>query len=355
MDHAASRSHPHGAAERATASSALVALASRADADAEGVVAPGAQAAPPPAADGPAAGGCAARAFDTASEGGGGGGGGVGGGGGKPCNNNNSVQGGSATPRVATASEATPAAGATAKAAVPTVARRAGDGAAMLRVVGKAMQFFAPQAKWALAACFLPLPVNQRTPPHDDGYAAQLTISVEAVGSGLVIVPALQVNRDTTVGVLKALIEGRCVPVSSGAIRVFVGHGGEELADDLQSMRAAAVADGATLVLVRISPQETLLRLCEATGGGRWHRQSGWGPSSTALLSAWQGVKCNGAGDVVTLTLTNNNLRGACVQGAKNARLDRTACVRRPHAEPLGCLACFGALCKRAYEFPRTL
>jgi hypothetical protein len=216
--------------------------------------------------------------------------------------------------------KATPAASA---AAVPTIARRADDGAAMLRVVGKAMQFFAPQAKWALAACFLPLPVNQRTPPHDDGNAAQLTISVEAVGSGIVIVPALQVYRDTTVGALKALIEGRCVPVSSGAIRVFV----------------------------RISPRETLLRLCEATGGTQWHRQRGWGPSSTALLSAWQGVECNGAGDVVTLTLADNNLCGACVQGATNARLDRTAFVSRPHAEPLGCLACFGAFEERAHEF----
>jgi hypothetical protein len=248
--------------------------------------------------------------------------------------------------------KATPAASA---AAVPTIACRADDGAAMLRVVGKAMQFFAPQAKWALAACFLPLPVNQRTPPHDDGNAAQLTISVEAVASGIVIVPSLQVYRDTTVGALKALIEGRCVSVSSGAIRVFVGHGGEELADDLQSVRAAAVADGATLVLVRILPRETLLRLCEATGGAQWHRQRGWGPSSTALLSAWQGVECNGAGDVVTLTLKNNNLRGACVQGSKNAGLDRTAFVSRPRAEPLVCLACFGALCERAYEFPRTL
>jgi hypothetical protein len=162
--------------------------------------------------------------------------------------------------------------------------------------------------------------VNQRTPPHDDGYAAQLTISVEAVGSGVVIVPAVQVFRDSTVGALKALIEGRCVPVSSGAIRVFVGHGGEELADDLQSVRAAAVADGATLVLARIFPWETLLRLFEATGGRQWHRQSGWGLSSTALLSAWKGVDCNGYGNVVTLKLAGNKLSGACMQGATNAR-----------------------------------
>ena len=241
------------------------------------------------------------------------------------------------------ATKATPAAGAAAKAAVPTVTRRAGDGAAMLRVLGKAMQFFAPQAKRALAACFLHLPVDQRTPPHDDGDAAQLTISVEAVGSGIVIAPALQVYRDTTVGALKALIEGRCVPGSSGAIRVFVGHGGEELANDLQSVRAAAVADGATLVLVRILPQETLLRLFEATGGGQWRRRRGWGPSSTALLSAWQGVECNGGGGVVTLNLGDNNLCGACMQGVQNVRLVRTAFVSRPHATGNRYLACVGA------------
>jgi hypothetical protein len=236
-------------------------------------------------------------------------------------------------------------------AAVPTIARRAGDGAAMLRVVGKAMHFFAPQAKRALAACFLPLPVSQRTLPYDDGYPAQLTISVEAVGSGIVIVPALQVYQDTTVGALKALIEARCVPVPSGAIRVFVGHGGEELADDLQSVCAATVADGATLVLVRIFPRETLLRLWEATGGGQWRRQSGWGPSSTALLSAWKGVVCNEAGGVVSLTLERNKLSGACMQGAENAQLVRTAFVSRPHAEPLGYLACVGEIDERAYEF----
>jgi hypothetical protein len=124
---------------------------------------------------------------------------------------------------------------------------------------------------------------------------------------------------------------------------VFVGHGGEELANDLQSVRAAAVADGATLVLVRDFQQETLLRLFEATDGGRWRRQGGWGPSSTALLSAWQGVECNGGGGVVTLTLERNNLRGACRQGAEKVRLVRTAFVSRPHAEPLGYLACVGA------------
>jgi hypothetical protein len=249
-----------------------------------------------------------------------------------------------AAARAAAEAKAMPAVGAAAKAAVPTIARRAGDGAAMLRVLDKAMQFFAPQAKRALAACFLHLPVDQeeddddddeeaeddeeadddeRTPLHDDGYAVQLTISVEAVGSGIVIVPALQVDQDTTVGALKALIEGRCVPVSSWDIRLFVGHGGEELielADDLQSLRAAAVADGATLVLVRFFARKTLLRLFEATNGGQWWHKRGWGPSSAALLSAWEGVECNGVGDVVTLKLARNKLQGACMQGAKHVR-----------------------------------
>jgi len=177
----------------------------------------------------------------------------------------------------------------------------------VLRVVSKAMQLWAPQAKRALAACFFHLPVDPRPAPHEDGdAAAHLTIQVEAVGSGIVILPALQVTWDTTVAALKARIQG-----CRGGIRLFAGHGGKELADDLQSVRVAGVAHGATLVLVSISDQDTLSRLCEATRGGQWRQLKGWGPSSTAPLSTWEGVGCNGGGGVSTLQLEGNHLRGA--------------------------------------------
>ena len=177
-------------------------------------------------------------------------------------------------------------------------------------MVSKAMQFWAPQAKRALVACFFRPPVDPRPAPHED--AAHLTIKVEAYGSGIVILPALQVNRDTTVAALKARIQGCRVPVSLRGIRLFADHGGKELADDLQSVRAAGVADGATLVLVSVSDQDTLARLFEATRGGQWSRRKGWGPSSTAPLTAWHGVDCNGGGGVIALKLANNHLQGAC-------------------------------------------
>ena len=113
------------------------------------------------------------------------------------------------------------------------------------------MQFWAPQAKRALAACLLDLSVDQEARAPNDGVAALLTVSVEAVCAGTHIVPALQVDPDMHVGALKALIEGRCVPVSAWGIRLLAGQGGAELIDDQMSVRAAGVADGATLVVVQ--------------------------------------------------------------------------------------------------------
>jgi hypothetical protein len=168
------------------------------------------------------------------------------------------------------------------------------------------MQLWAPQAKRALAACFFHLPVDPRPAPHEDGDAAHLTIQVEAVGSGTVILPALQVSWDTTVAALKARIQG-----CPGGIRLFAGHGGKELADDLQSVRAAGVAHGATLVLMSVSDQDTVSRLFEATRGAQWRRQKGWGPSSTAPLSTWEGVGCHLGGGVSALQLQCNGLQGA--------------------------------------------
>ena len=199
------------------------------------------------------------------------------------------------------------------------VAHSAGGSAALLRLIGKGMQFHAPQAKRALAACLLDPPVERRTQPGGDNTTAAqvLTISVEAFGSGVVIVPALQVDRDVTVSALKARIAKRCV--SSGAIRLFVGHGGEELAVDARSLRTLAVPDGAALVLLSILPRETLSRLFGELCGSGWRRSAGWGSSSTAPLSAWHGVACSEAGAVVTLRLDGNLLHGACTHGSESS------------------------------------
>ena len=48
--------------------------------------------------------------------------------------------------------------------------------------------------------------------------------------------------------------------------------------------------------------------LYEATGGPNWTRRDNW--MSEAPVDAWQGVEANPAGDVLRLTLANNNLRG---------------------------------------------
>ncbi len=207
---------------------------------------------------------------------------------------------------------------------------RAVDRAAVVRVVSKALQVWAPQAKRALAACFFHLPVDPRPAPHEDGDAAHLTIQVEAVGSGIVVLPALQVHWDTTVAALKARIQG-----CRGGIRLFAGHGGKELADDLQSVRAAGVAHGATLVLMSVSDQETLSRLFEATRGGQWRRRNGWGPSSTAPLSTWEGVGLDGVGGVSALHLTANGLQGAYMA----LRASVWAAPRSKAGRTLSCLA----------------
>lgn len=48
--------------------------------------------------------------------------------------------------------------------------------------------------------------------------------------------------------------------------------------------------------------------LYEATGGPNWTRRDNW--MSEAPVDAWQGVVANPAGDVLRLTLANNNLSG---------------------------------------------
>ena len=101
--------------------------------------------------------------------------------------------------------------------------------------------------------------------------------------------------------------QGR-VPPSDG-VRLFVGHGGAELAVNARPVRAYAVPDGAVLVLVRVPSRKTLLRLYEATHGLNW--RSGWDLFSTAPLPKWHGVGYNGAGNVVELTLGSNGLCGA--------------------------------------------
>lgn len=53
---------------------------------------------------------------------------------------------------------------------------------------------------------------------------------------------------------------------------------------------------------------EALLVMFRSTGGANWTRKDYWG--TDADLSRWQGVKVNGQGRVVGLSLMSNNLQG---------------------------------------------
>jgi hypothetical protein len=100
-------------------------------------------------------------------------------------------------------------------------------------------------------------------------------------------------------------------------------------------VRAAGVAHGTTLVLMSVSGQDTLSRLFEATRGGQWHRRKGWGPSSTAPLSTWEGVCCNRGGGVSALELQGNHLQGMC----RALRASVWAAWRSQAGRTLSCLA----------------
>ncbi|CAN0318444.1 unnamed protein product, partial [Scytosiphon promiscuus] len=54
--------------------------------------------------------------------------------------------------------------------------------------------------------------------------------------------------------------------------------------------------------------RDILVALYEATDGPNWTNSSNW--NTDAELSEWYGVKLNGEGRVVKLSLNNNNLAG---------------------------------------------
>ncbi len=158
-------------------------------------------------------------------------------------------------------------------AAAAMAAAAAAAARASLRVfIAKRMDFWAPKAKRALATCLLDAPsdsiagIKNAVPS-----GALLTVSVEAVASGTVILPALSVDRETTVGRLKRLLKDVAKTPSSLALRLFVGHGGMELSDDARCVCEYDVPDGATLVQVTIGVEHvTLLLSVVATTASRY-------------------------------------------------------------------------------------
>jgi hypothetical protein len=185
--------------------------------------------------------------------------------------------------------------------------------AAALRVIARRMDLWGPHAKRALVACLLVVPSTQNTPPHMPRQLLPVaphpttTVPVEAMGSGVVIVPALEFGRDTTVGDVKELLRERA---AAAGVRLFAGHGGRELCDDLQSMRAA-VSDGATLVQLVEDDRRVLAQLLGTTGAnrgglGEHELAANWKPA--VPLASWGGVTCDpSTGRVVKLKIESDD------------------------------------------------
>jgi hypothetical protein len=129
----------------------------------------------------------------------------------------------------------------------------------MLRVLSRSLNVFAPDAKKLLAASVLG--EQPEAPQAAEENANQVTVSVENVGSGIIIIPALEINPDDTIGSLREAILS-CS--TSLGVTLFLGHGGTELSDNNVTLRDAGVKDGSTIVVVQITLELYLARQKEA-------------------------------------------------------------------------------------------
>ena len=104
-------------------------------------------------------------------------------------------------------------------------------------VIARKMDFHAPYAKALLGNMLGIGPSSPQNAPQEN--LDVLTVQVEAVGSGKVIIPALELAPTTTVNEIKKKIFDR---QESETIKhfqsygLFIGHGGPELTDPYQQM-----------------------------------------------------------------------------------------------------------------------
>ena len=127
--------------------------------------------------------------------------------------------------------------------------------AAVVRVVGKGMRLFIPRAKQVLAACLLASNPGEGEEAEEEEVEEEKgqqrrTVTVEAVVSGLVLVPALQLDRDSTIGALRAAVAQAC-GIPAQTVRLFAGHGGVELELDTGALD---IVDGAVVVVAKDLP-----------------------------------------------------------------------------------------------------
>jgi hypothetical protein len=116
--------------------------------------------------------------------------------------------------------------------------------AALVRVICRRVQVSGTAR--VLAACLY----QYTQQPHNED-DRMWTVSVEAVGSGTVLIPALQLDPASTVGALRARISD---VKNKAAVRLFVGHGGPELTEAAETcVSDSSLSDGATVVVVVVA------------------------------------------------------------------------------------------------------
>ena len=176
----------------------------------------------------------------------------------------------------------------------------------VVRVVGKWLTFHAPHSIALLAMCLC-----DARPPSPPGGERKVCVAVEAAGSGMVLVPALEVRREINVGALKAKIEQFMIDATPGALQLALGHGNALFEDDgAQPFAAENIRDGGNMPPLvvwhsRLSNRDVLMML--------YHEQ--WG-SATAPLSDWEGVEVDAfSGHVTSLRPRISSGRWWCDYG----------------------------------------
>ena len=108
------------------------------------------------------------------------------------------------------------------------------------KVLARPMNFFGPMAKDKLRMML------GKSSPQENPHTK--TVQVEAIGSGVVIIPALiLIPRTTLNDIKKEIFEHHTSEIKNfQAYRLFLGHGGEELTDNRQ---IRDIYDGASIVI----------------------------------------------------------------------------------------------------------
>ena len=140
----------------------------------------------------------------------------------------------------------------------------------LVHFMAKRMDFWSPRAKKLLSQCVLGQTCQDEHHNSDsvsDIDDDALTISIEAIGSGLLIIPALCCSNTMTVRELKDNIMQRVPSLINQTyfdIDLCNGHGGSILNDENQ-LQELNIADNSVLTLVRIiCTKKALIKFCRS-------------------------------------------------------------------------------------------